>query len=248
MLASAVLWLFGTDTALTRSVGPAISLLFLLITTGVLIADLERPERFYYMLVRPNWRSWMVWGTYFLIAQGAVTMLWVVAGWFGSTDALRLLAAPAIISSILATCYTGLLFAQGLARDLWQGPQSTFDLLAQAISEGAAALLLAGYAIGTSLPAMLEWLLIGALGVHMMIIGFEHLALRPASRHRELAVATIVRGTFAPLFWGGAVTCGFLAIGSVVMHVTPLAAVLGLAGTFAWEYVWVEAGQSVPLS
>jgi hypothetical protein len=25
-------------------------------------------------------------------------------------------------------------------------------------------------------------------------------------------------------------------------------AVLALAGTFAWEYIWVEAGQSVPLS
>jgi hypothetical protein len=27
-----------------------------------------------------------------------------------------------------------------------------------------------------------------------------------------------------------------------------VAAVLALAGSFAWEYVWVEAGQSVPLS
>jgi Fe-S-cluster-containing dehydrogenase component/formate-dependent nitrite reductase membrane component NrfD len=248
MLASALLWLLGTDTALTRFAGPALSLLFLLITTGVLIADLERPERFYFMLVRPNWRSWMVWGTYFLIAHGALTALWIAGGWFRSAEALRLLAAPVIVSSILATCYTGLLFAQGLARDLWQGPQSTVDLLAQALAEGAAALLLAGYAIGTPLPAALEWLLVGGLGAHIVIIGVEHLAARPASRHRELAVATIVRGAFAPLFWGGAVTCVLLAIGSVVMHVTPLGAALGLAGTFAWEYVWVGAGQSVPLS
>jgi hypothetical protein len=27
-----------------------------------------------------------------------------------------------------------------------------------------------------------------------------------------------------------------------------LAAGLALAGSFAWEYIWVEAGQSVPLS
>ncbi|HMD36640.1 MAG TPA: NrfD/PsrC family molybdoenzyme membrane anchor subunit [Vicinamibacterales bacterium] len=248
MLASAALWLLGTDTPLTRFVGPAISLLLLLITTVVLIADLERPERFYYMLVRPNWRSWMVWGTYFLIAQGAVTTLWIAAGWLESTTALRLLAAPAIVAAILATCYTGFLFAQGLARDLWQGPQSTLDLLAQAIAEGAATLMLAGYAIGTPLPAALEWMLIGALTLHMIIIGIEHVAVRHATRHRELAVAAILRGAFAPIFWGGAVICVLLAIGSVVMHALPLAAVLGLAGTFAWEYVWVEAGQSVPLS
>jgi len=29
---------------------------------------------------------------------------------------------------------------------------------------------------------------------------------------------------------------------------TALVASLGLGGAFAWEYVWVEAGQSVPLS
>jgi hypothetical protein len=27
-----------------------------------------------------------------------------------------------------------------------------------------------------------------------------------------------------------------------------VAAIFALAGSFAWEYVWVEAGQSVPLS
>jgi hypothetical protein len=30
--------------------------------------------------------------------------------------------------------------------------------------------------------------------------------------------------------------------------VTALAALLALAGGAAWEYIWVEAGQSVPLS
>jgi hypothetical protein len=29
---------------------------------------------------------------------------------------------------------------------------------------------------------------------------------------------------------------------------TAVAAVLALAGGAAWEYIWVEAGQSVPLS
>jgi hypothetical protein len=30
--------------------------------------------------------------------------------------------------------------------------------------------------------------------------------------------------------------------------ITVIASVLALLGGFAWEYVWVEAGQSVPLS
>ena len=249
MLASALLFLAGADLPLTRTVGPVVSLILLAITAVVLVADLERPERFYYILVRPNWQSWMVWGTYFLIAQGMVTAAWIGAGWVGATATLRALAIPAIVTSILTTGYTGFLFAQGLARDLWQGPQSTIDLLAQAVAEGAAMLMLAGFVPGVGRAAGLEWLLVGGLGVHLLLLAVENVAAGHGSRHRELAVAAIVRGAFAPIFWGGAVACALLAIGSLMMQIfTPLAGVLALAGTFAWEYVWVEAGQSVPLS
>ena len=56
---------------------------------------------------------------------------------------LTALVWPAIVVSLLATGYTGFLFAQGLARDLWQGPHAAFDLIAQSGAEGAASLLLA---------------------------------------------------------------------------------------------------------
>ena len=62
-----------------------ISLVFLTLTAVILVADLERPERFYYILVRPNWRSWMVWGAYFLTAQGAITAAWIAAAGSAST-------------------------------------------------------------------------------------------------------------------------------------------------------------------
>src|SRR5207249_2061887 len=120
MLVSLLLALvYGDHSRLTLVVGPAISLLALVITAALLVADLERPERFYYILVRPNWRSWMVWGAYFLTAQGMITTLWLAAAWFDARGVLAWLYWPAVVSSILTTCYTGFLFAQGIARDLW---------------------------------------------------------------------------------------------------------------------------------
>src|ERR1041385_3860321 len=191
MLASALLWLLGADVPLTRLAGPAVSLLFLAITVIVLVVDLERPERFYYILVRPNWGSWMVWGTYFLIAQGLVTTLGIAAGWFGATTALRMLAVPAIVASILTTGYTGFLFAQGLARDLWQGPQSTFDLLAQATAEGAAVLLIADVLLpglrDRALVRPLAIVMIAAMLVHVGLIVVEHVVAPPSTRHRQLS-------------------------------------------------------------
>jgi len=256
MLVTAILWLLGDRSALTRLAGPAISLVFIIATAAILAADLERPERFYYVLVRPNWRSWMVWGAYFLTAHGAIVALWLGAGWFGFAGVLHALVWPAIVVSILTTSYTGFLFAQGLARDLWQGPHAALDLLAQAIAEGGAVVMLASaLAGGGSSDRALTVLLLAALTVHLTFITFENLLTPSATRHHALAVDAIRRGPFARLFWGGAIVGGGLVPLAVLAlavlgapSVALLGAILALGGSFAWEYIWVEAGQSVPLS
>jgi Fe-S-cluster-containing dehydrogenase component/formate-dependent nitrite reductase membrane component NrfD len=246
----------GPSSALTTLVGPAISLVFLAITAILLIADLERPERFYYILLRPNWRSWMVWGAYFLTAQGLLTSLWIAGAIFGWQRVLVALTWPLVLCSVLTTGYTGFLFAQGLARDLWQGPLSTIDLFAQALVEGAAVVLLASLVPGISDPRLARPLaatLVAAMLVHVGLIVFENLIAPAHTRHRRLAVDAIRRGAFARIFWGGAISLAAASVVTAVLltHVPGgsfLTALLALAGSFAWEYVWVEAGQSVPLS
>ena len=59
---AAILWLLKIGGPLVVIAAPAISTVFIALTAGVLIADLKRPERFFYILTRSNWRSWMVWG------------------------------------------------------------------------------------------------------------------------------------------------------------------------------------------
>jgi Fe-S-cluster-containing dehydrogenase component/formate-dependent nitrite reductase membrane component NrfD len=246
----------GDTRPLTTIAGPVISLVFLVITSGLLIADLDRPERFYYILLRSNWRSWMVWGAWFLTAQGLLTTLWIGAVMFGGGGLLVLLVWPLVLCSILTTGYTGFLFAQGLARDLWQGPLSTLDLFAQAIVEGSAVLLLASLFPGLGDPRFTRALtltLIVSMLVHVAVIVFENLLASNHTRHRQLAVDAIRRGAFARLFWGGAIAVAVVSIVAAALVARlpggPLAAaILALGGSFAWEYVWVEAGQSVPLS
>lgn len=258
---SVLLWLLGYRDVLTTVAGPMTALAAIAATAAILVIDLERPERFYYILLRPNWRSWMVWGAYFLTAHGMVTAGWIAAGVFGWTTGLRILTPFALLVAVLATIYTGFLFAQGLARDLWQGPHSAVDLTAQAAAEGAAALLLVGLALGAPAATLqaLTWILFGALAVHILLLLVETLLAPGSSAHHELALDAIRRGVFAPVFWGGALLAG--GVGPLVILAgtsswagapnAPLAAAaatLALLGTFAWEYVWVEAGQAVPLS
>ena len=258
MLLGAVLWLLGYDGPLVTIAAPAISTVFIGLTSAVLVIDLERPERFYYILTRSNWRSWLVWGSWFLAGHGTISGLWLIAGWFGWTAVLTFLAWPAIVLAVLATAYTGFLFAQGLARDLWQGPHAAIDLIAQSGAAGAASLLLATLVVrdGAAARPLLGWILAAALLLHVLILLFENVLSPSPTRHHELAVQTIRRGAYAPLFWGIAIAGGGLlplaaivAMGpSAPVAVTMAASVLALAGGAAWEYIWVEAGQSVPLS
>ncbi len=246
----------GRASPLTTIVGPVISLAFLVVTAVILIADLERPERFYFILLRPNWRSWMVWGAYFLTAQGALTTIWLLAAFADLPMLLTLLRWPLVLAAVATTAYTGFLFAQGLARDLWQGPLSTVDLVAQAVVEGAAALLIASAVFGVGRDPAGARALAAALGsamaLHLILILFENVVASSPTRHHELATAAIRRGAFATIFWGGAVAAAAAAAVAAMFVQTPtalvVAALAALAGSFAWEYVWVEAGQSVPNS
>jgi len=200
-----------------------------------------------------------VWGAYFLTAHGAISALWIAAAWLGFTGVVTALVWPAVVISLLATGYTGFLFAQGLARDLWQGPHAAIHLIAQSGAAGAASLLIAALPIaGVPAPARqwLGWILAGSLLMHVLILLFENVLTPSATRHHELAVRTIREGAYAPLFWGVAVAGGgvlpFLAIvalggGAPAAIIAPVS-LMALAGSAAWEYIWVEAGQSVPLS
>jgi len=255
----AILWLMGDRSTLTGLAAPLVSAIFAGLTALVLVMDLERPERFYYILTRPNWTSWMARGAFILTAHGAIAGLWVVAWLLDAPIVITAMAVAALPVALAATGYTGLLFAQGLARDLWQGPHATIDLIAQAAAEGAAALLIA--ALFTDVDpwvlSAIGWTLAGATALHLLILVSENILSPSPTLHHELAVRAIREGAYARLFWVGALGLGGLAplvlfavavsSGFSMAVLVPMA-VVTLAGSLAWEYIWVEAGQCVPLS
>jgi Fe-S-cluster-containing dehydrogenase component/formate-dependent nitrite reductase membrane component NrfD len=259
MFISALLWFMGDRTALVGLAGPVISVLFAMATAIVLVIDLERPERFFYILTRPNWSSWLARGAFLLTAHSGIASLWVLGYLFGWDDALVWAAPLAMAAAFGATAYTGFLFAQGLARDLWQGPHGTIDLIAQAAAEGAAAMLVAAIGIEADPGTIRTLALILAFAAlfHVGLLILEHVFTPSPTLGHELAARAIRRGAYSRLFWFGAVGLGGVAPLTLVwiasasafsVPVLALAAVVALLGGFAWEYIWVEAGQSVPNS
>src|SRR4029079_4398954 len=111
------------------------------ITGGLLIWDLEHPERFYLIFTRPQWKSWLVKGAFIIAGYTLVLALHFLASWLGSRSFQSWLTIAGIPLSILTAIYTAYLFAQAKARDMWQNPLLPPHLVVQALLLGSAFLL-----------------------------------------------------------------------------------------------------------
>jgi Fe-S-cluster-containing dehydrogenase component/formate-dependent nitrite reductase membrane component NrfD len=248
-LVAVVLALAGTlrfADPLVRVAAPGLAIAFLAITAGLLIADLDHPGRFWLILSRPQWQSWLVRGGFILTAYGAVLGAHLGAGVLRMDGIVKGAAVAGIVPSVLAAVYTAWLFAQSKARDLWQNPLLPPHLAIQAVAAGAATLLLADAALGSDIGARrpLAWTLAGAALAHLLLVAGE-VTLPHTTAHAHLAAAEMTSGRYATWFWAGLALC----VAALTAPVAgPLVAPLALAGLLAHEHAYVQAGQSVPLA
>ena len=223
---------------------PVLGGLFVALTALVLIADLDHPERFYMVLTRPQWRSWLVRGGFILTAFGGLLAAHFLASLAGARSPQRWLALPGLVLAVLTAVYTAYLFAQAKARDLWQSPLLPPHFLVQALVAGAAVLLPVATALEPSAaPAVARALGVASL-VHVLFVVGE-MTLVHSTAHARLAADEMTRGRYRLWFRTGLLLVGIAATAPVSgAWVAPLA----LAGLFAHEHAYVQAGQSVPLA
>ena len=227
---------------------PVVSGAFLAVTGGLLLWDLEHPERFYLIFTRPQWRSWLVKGAFIIAGYSLVLLLHFVASLAGSTTAQSWLMIAGIPLSILTAVYTAYLFAQAKARDMWQNPLLPPHLLVQALLLGSAVLLFAK-------PGVTQ---IGILAVtsaiHLLMIWGE-VSLTHPTAHARLAIHEMVHGRYRSDFWFGLVLSflGCVLPALTLLNVLPFSfgaagAPVALVGLMLFENAYVQAGQAVPLA
>src|SRR5215218_5517368 len=101
--------------------GAILGLIFMLATGGLLVLDLDRPDRFHYVLLRPQWRSWLTKGAYIITGFGGLLVLWVVIKLVGGGRVADVaLAWPLVTLAFATAVYTAFLFAQSKGRSFWQ--------------------------------------------------------------------------------------------------------------------------------
>jgi Fe-S-cluster-containing dehydrogenase component/formate-dependent nitrite reductase membrane component NrfD len=249
----------GSAATLLNIVCPSIALVGLAITSALLVFDLKRPDRFFYLITKPNFRSWLVIGTYFLIGYGALGSAWLLYGiFFGSVPSVVQWFAAAF--GIASACYSAFLFAQAKGRDLWQSPLFLWHLLVQAFVAGSATILIVGLFTNSAaeiLRPTAHILLVSLIISLAMICG--EIALPHVSEDVRIATKALIKGHLSRRFWGLVIGIGLIApillisleLASLVPGASAfavVAALLALAGLWWFEELWVKAGQVAPLS
>lgn len=262
-LVAALLVVFGflnSDSPVWVWVTPIVSAAFLGITGGLLIWDLEHPERFHLIFTRPQWRSWLVKGAFIIAAYTLVLVLHLLSSVMGWRSLQRVLIIPGIPLSIMTAVYTAFLFAQAKARDMWQNPLLPPHLFIQALLLGSALLLPFSMYVGAAtirgvpIDQQLTWLLAVSSLIHVLMIWGEVSMTHPTA-HARLAIWEMVRGRYRADFWMGTVMSAlgglipWLALLGVISPTLSVAgAPLALIGLMLYENAYVQAGQSVPLA
>lgn len=255
--------------ALTAVVGGLTALLFIALTTGLLVYDLERPERFLSILYRPQWKSWLTRGAFILVGFSAVGGLW----WLLETGALLGLV-PAGLSAALrlpllwvgmvlavgAAVYTAFLFGQAEGRDLWQSSLLPFHLVVQALMAGSAVLFL--LALFLDVPAEVLQLnrvlfpVVLLLDLFLTLVG--EFGMPHGTELAARAAHAISHGHYRRHFWQGSIGLGhllplaLLVVAALLPVTAPwlsaLAGIATLIGLYLFEYAFVMAPQELPNS
>jgi Fe-S-cluster-containing dehydrogenase component/formate-dependent nitrite reductase membrane component NrfD len=222
---------------------PIVALVGLAVTGALLVWDLEHPERFWMVLLKPQWRSWLVRGGFVITGYGGLLTAHLAATYMGRADLTPTLGWIGGPLAAMTAIYTAFLFAQARARDLWQSSLLPSHLLLQSLLAGAGVLLLL-----TSDPGF-KLVLVSAfrftLSVHLLFV-FGEVSMGHPTAHAALAARNMTRGAYAHFFW----VSMSLAVVALVFagSAAALAAFAGLASLLLYEHAYVQAGQSVPLA
>jgi Fe-S-cluster-containing dehydrogenase component/formate-dependent nitrite reductase membrane component NrfD len=258
----------------TKITSAIISLVFLGLTGLFLVMDLDRPDRFLNVLLRPQWKSWLVKGGYIITIFGGLVSLWLAyhLGIFpkesiqnyGATDSLQVGNNPLLsvgkiylwitaFFAIMLAIYTAFLFAQAKGRDFWQSPSLALHMLVHSVMAGAAIFVLAGLFINIeNWQGFLKSTLIIALVINLFTMITE-LTMTHPSNAAHTVVKMITKGRYKNLFWMVVVILGnvlpliiLLAIPSTMTLI--ITSVFILFGIYATEKIWIEAPQRIPLA
>lgn len=237
------------------------AMIFMLITTILLIKDLSQPKRFLNILLRPQWKSWVARGAYIMVTFTAVAGLWWLlegAAYLGWLPAELLASVRPFIAWIAfpfalgVVIYTAFLLGQAEGRDMWQSNLLPFQLFAQSImvASGVFLALSAFVNFSADLRGILSILFPASIAVNLLLTFADKLNSFPTDT-ALLASREMTHGKFRNHYWLGGIALGHVVPLALLLSfsaLAPVAVACSVVGLFFYEYAFVMAPQHIPNS
>ncbi len=239
---------------LLKQIGAVVAIVFLGLTGVLLIKDLGRPDRFLYVLFRPQWKSWLSRGSYIITVYGGLLTAWLAASFTGYTEILKFIEPFGVVFGLLSAIYTAFLFAQAKGRDFWQSPMLGLHMIIHSLMAGFAVFLISTFylKLNIGLMSVLVFLTVVTVLFHLITLAIE-LTTTHSTDDAHKVVKMITRGQYSSAFWFGMVVVGNFIPVIILMTVSNYIAIaatgiLILIGLAFAQHIWVKAPQQIPLS
>ena len=220
--------------------------------------DLHQMWRMWHIFVYPHWTSAITVGAWMAtLFVGLEFLMIVIMIKNNGTAAFDKLLFWVTLLAIPVTLYTAGIMAEATARELWQMPTESAQMILAATLSGSAAMLLIG---GSKLSDESKSFLGSILGLSALmafIIYMSEYVFGAMKSEDAAAILAYVKGNgeYSTMFWIGQWVAYILPMLLVALYrvsrssaLLSLASILAIVGLWVVKHVWLVIPQLLPLS
>ncbi|CAI6165061.1 MAG: hypothetical protein SPLUMA2_SPLUMAMAG2_01229 [uncultured Sulfurimonas sp.] len=227
--------------------------IFLLFT----LADLHQPFRMWHIFFYPHLTSAITIGSFMASAFLGLLTLLVFLAWKKQDETYDKVFLWVTILAIPVTLYTAALLAQCTARELWQMPAESAQMILAATLSGSAFMILLGGNKLTYEAKQTLGVILGLSALMAFIIYMSEYVFGPMKAEEIAFTLEYIKGDgpYTVMFWLGQWMTFIIPMGLILLSrsskseaILKLAAILALVGLFMVKHVWLIIPQLLPMS
>ena len=234
-----------------------VAFLFINIFLIFTLADLHQPFRMWHIFVYSNFTSAIAVGSFMASGFLGLLTLLVFLAWKKNDETYDKVLLWTTILAIPVTLYTAALMAQCTAREIWQMPTESAQMILAALLSGSAVMILVG---GNKLSYEAKKTLGVVLGLSAFMaftIYMSEYIFGPMKAEEVAAVMDYIKGDgpYTVMFWLGQWIAYLLPMVFILLSrssksesILKLAAIFALVGLAIVKHVWLIIPQLLPMS
>jgi len=242
-----------------------VSFIFMNIFLLFTLADLHQPFRMWHIFFYPHWTSAITVGAW--MATIFVGLEFIMIAVMIRKEKCLLTKQPIVffdktlfwvtLLAIPVTLYTAGIMAEATARELWQMPTESAQMILAATLSGSAAIILLGGSKLSDETKQFFGAILGLSALMAFIIYMSEYIFGSMKAEEVAAILQYVKGDgeYATMFWIGQWVAYILPMLLVAFSrvsksnsILSLAAILAIVGLWVVKHVWLVIPQLLPMS